>query len=329
MSEKTKIEWCDATINFWWGCTKVSPGCAHCYAESLSYRFGDDIWGKGKPRRKIKGAVAMAEKLNRQYLERNPEPHQGIEQRPRVFCSSMADWLDPEVPIEWLAEMLDTIRRTPHLDWLLLTKRPELWRELIESAMLSLKLNSTPEKGRYGDGWELYDWLGNWNCGDAPQNVWIGTSVEDQKRADERIPALLEIPAKVRFLSCEPLLGPVDLGALITFIPDDTHWIECCPIIVGIHWVIVGGESGPYARPMQPDWARGLLWQCCKANVPFFFKQWGEWAEWDRDLAGKFEVYSMCPQSCGATGMQKVGKKAAGRLLDGLEWSDFPKGGAQ
>lgn len=293
MSETTKIEWADATVNFWWGCTKVSPGCAHCYADTLSKRFGKDVWGKGQPRENhIKGATKLAMKLERAAARDAHElavtgkvtDQDGSEiawHRPRVFCASMSDWLDDEVPIEWMADMLNVIRQTPHLDWLLLTKRPENWRKRVTDAIMWNWCEDDQEAA-------LHAWGSNWLNGKlAPANVWIGTTVEDQRRADERIPALLKIPAKVRFLSCEPLLENVDLMYPESVFPDGPE--RCCngyecgcmgypidpPMLYGIHWVITGGESGHACRPFDPDWARSLRDQCQAAGVAFFMKQMG------------------------------------------------------
>lgn len=261
--QNSKIEWCDHTINFWHGCTKVSPGCANCYAEGLSRRFGKDIWGQGAPREDHrKGAEKLAAKLNRQAEKK------GV--RYRVFCNSMSDWLDEEVPIEWLADMLDMIRTTPNLDWLLLTKRPENWGFRLNQVGWSL--DDKPDADNRSN--ELRNWLGEWLFSHRPPaNVWIGTTVEDQKRAYDRIVQLLEIPAEVRFLSCEPMLGPVDLSAFMgrSVSIDDQVAVHN----FGIHWVIAGGESGPKARPMYPDWALALRDQCQAASVPFFMKQMG------------------------------------------------------
>lgn len=323
MGEKSKIEWCDATVNFWWGCTKVSPGCANCYAETLSQRFGDDIWGKGKPRKKIKGAVKMAERLHRARLVALDHMDEMAGTSPRVFCSSMSDWLDPEVPLEWLAELLDTIRRTPHLDWLLLTKRPELWRRRLQDVWLSLQETGTDT---------LSLWIGRWLGSKhavvgfdpvAPHNVWIGTSVEDQERADKRIPELLRIPARVRFLSCEPLLGAVDLK-----IGDPCHR-TAGSYHAKIDWVIVGGESGPGARPMNPFWVRSLRDQCHANKVPFFFKQWGEWqtpgmsnvAACPNPEPDKVHIFDDPYQ----TFSYRSGKLKSGRELDGVKHHEFPK----
>lgn len=279
MSENSKIEWTDHTFNPWIGCSKVSEGCRNCYAETLDRnRFSKTLggatkerpishWGPGAPRQRTSAANWQGPlKWNAKYVKENPEPHSGLPLCPRVFCASLADWLDPEVPIEWLADLLDLIRRTPHLNWQLLTKRPELWERRIAEAY-AFSAFSKPHHA-------LMPWLTDWiPCGDAtpPHNVWIGTSIENQKAADERIPALLEIPARVRFLSSEPLLGPVNLvsrrdaGGVIV----GTEWLD------HIHWVIVGGESGPGFRPFDLKWARWLQIQSYAARVAFFMKQLG------------------------------------------------------
>lgn len=256
----SKIEWTDHTFNPWIGCTKVSPGCANCYAErDMDHRRHRVKWGKGQPRSRI------SEYYWRQPLKWNKE---GLicdlcgtnhtadlqicsgwpDRRPRVFCASLADWLDDEVPIEWLADLLRLIHQTPNLDWLLLTKRPENWGSRITQAH---RHNARElHRGSLEMAW-------HWTQGVAPANVWLGVSVEDQQRADERIPELLKIPAKVRFLSCEPLLGSVRL-------PTGCR---------GIHWIIAGGESGPKARPMTVEWVQSIADQCASAGVAFFMKQ--------------------------------------------------------
>lgn len=157
---------------------------------------------------------------------------------------SLCDWLDDEVPIEWLADFLKLIHDTPNLDWLLLTKRPENFGPLFDTLR---RLSWTPNR----------DWIDRWHNGDIPHNVWVGASVEDQPRSDERIPQVLEIPAKLRFLSVEPLLDDVKLH------------------LPGIDWVIVGGESGPRARPCNIEWIRSVIRQCETAAVPCFVKQVG------------------------------------------------------
>jgi protein gp37 len=252
VSQVTKIQWCDASLSPWWGCTKVSPGCLNCYAEGLDARFhGGEHWGKGKPRKRIasfeKNALALDRKARRSG------------KRLKVF-PSMCDPFDPEVPVEWLADFLDVIRWTPNLNWLLLTKRPGLWKERIWDCDQWL-LERTPvgEKTAHGMFVDWYD-------GQAPLNIWIGTSAEDQMRADERIPLLLKIPAKVRFLSIEPMIGAVDIRMTYCDLEGDT-------VPAGIHWVICGCESGANRRPMKMQWAMDLREQCEAAHVPFFMKQ--------------------------------------------------------
>jgi protein gp37 len=286
MGETSKIAWTDGTFNPWQGCTKVSPGCLNCYAEARDIRFtGGAHWGKGKPRL-----------LTGHNTWREPErwnaraAKEGV--RKKVFCASLADWLDPEVPIEWLARLLALIDRTPNLDWLLLTKRPELFDARIRAAQgWHFDLGDRNVCGR------LWDWVQHKI---PPANVWVGTSVEDQTRADERVPELLKIPARVRFLSCEPLLGPVDLTR-IRFKEDRSgcappsytktnalqgrvysadhklYWVSAGEgaVVPRIDWVIVGGESGVNARPTNLAWATNLLRQCKVDGVAAFMKQMG------------------------------------------------------
>lgn len=359
MAENSAIEWTDHTFNSWIGCTKVSPGCANCYAEQRSRRFPEQgQWGPGALRKRTSEANWRKPlSWNRQLAELAAGGHNVP--RERVFCASLADWLDPEVDAEDLADLLALIAKTPNLDWLLLTKRPHLWAERMEAAI-------GVSEGEDARLWWVCSWLGACESGipKPPPNVWIGTSVEDQQRADERIPHLLEIPARVRFLSCEPLLGPVDLTAGKIA---DADW--CDPgedSIPGIHWVIAGGESGPSARPMHPAWARSLRDQCQAAGVAFFFKQWGAWQPicamedsgepYYRSLRkakpheNQATVDELCGRRCtvengilhndgellqpgddgaflqGREAMHvfRVGKKAAGRELDGRTWDEVP-----
>lgn len=236
MSEKTAIEWCDHTFNIAWGCMKVSPGCAHCYADTLSQRYGHNVWGPASTTlRRTFGAKHWAEPLK---WNRNAES-EGV--RRRVFCSSMCDVFEDHPTITAEREKLwPLIRATPWLDWQLLTKRPERIRPE----------NLLP-----------IDW------GTGYHNVWLGTSIESPEYV-WRAYALGMIQARISFLSLEPLLGPLDLT-----VPDPSldHLspIEC------IDWVIVGGESGPNARPMNADWARALQRQCAANHVAFFLKQLG------------------------------------------------------
>lgn len=282
--ENSKISWCDHTFNPWIGCTKVSPGCLHCYAESLNQRWRKgENWGKGAPRSRT------SEKYWKEPLNWNR--NRGIYEalclanvtspgpRPRVFCASLADWLDDEVQIEWLADLLRLITNTPNLDWLLLSKRPENFSQRLKDAQ--------DWHFDYGDrdvAGRIQDW---WKHNLAWPNVWVGTSVEDQTRAELRVPLLMKIPAKVRFLSCEPLLGPVNLigGSY------GPNWLEGWdvearqisedevePVQVEtpkINWVIVGGESGAGAREMNTAWADNLRIDCLTTGCAFFMKQMG------------------------------------------------------
>ena len=278
MSEGTKIEWCDYTFNPWIGCTKVSPGCANCYAESQDkFRsWTPEGWGKGKPRKRTtkanwQGPRKWQKKILAAQLLQSEQSGFGsysLLQKPRVFCASLADWLDAEVPVEWLVDLLSLIEDTQGLDWLLLTKRPENW----ELRML-LAHRMADEKGLT---W-ICQLLENWLHGDAPENVWIGTSVEDQRRADERVPELIQIPAVVRFLSVEPMLGPVDLSSprLATCGVQNNFVSPGCLSSGPLHWVICGGESGPGARPFALEWADDLRRQCESSGAAFFMKQIG------------------------------------------------------
>lgn len=382
MSENTKIEWCDHTFNAWEGCQKAGPGCDHCYAETRNARFAGGTainWGPGAPRRRTSPSNwAKPKRWNEQAAEF--ELHYG--RRQRVFTLSLGDWVDNQVPIEWLVDLLELIRTTPRLDWLMLTKRIGIAVSRLQQAHAYV-LEHWPAVDAQPLSWWLQKWLEE---GNPPHNVWIGATVVNQAEADRDIPKLLEVPARVRMLSMEPLLGPVDLGAWIE------PWNECgncgasfdfeagrpdecpecgktgcmctgfgsvlrrefdeadgrieVPELPGINWVIVGGESGPGARPMHPDWARSLRDQCEAAGVPFLFKQWGEWGEpdsiertglahngwfeqdrldggvlrheWPGPIKNGVELASLRPE------VFRVGKKAAGRLLDGRTWDGFP-----
>lgn len=294
MGENSKIEWCHHTFNPVIGCAKVSAGCKHCYAEAMMDHWGKAKWGPTA--RRVRTSAATW----RKPLQWNATARaQG--RRYRVFCASLADVFEDHA--DWEQPRRDLLRLivgTPHLDWLLLTKRPENVCALIEQAT------------GFSDAEMWFHGLGN---------VWIGTSVEDQEAADTRIPELLKIPAPVRFLSCEPLLGPVNLWEYDEFngrldgsgIIHDYRWqpstVDNYQELVGcsypgISWVIAGGESGHHARPMNPDWARSLRDQCQVAGVSFFFKQWG--------TAAKKQKFGH-------------GVDVEGRLLDGCEWSEFPQ----
>jgi protein gp37 len=266
MSEITKIQWCDHTFNPWIGCTKVSPGCANCYAEkSTRARVlrsqGQETWGRGAQRDRT------SESNWKEPLKWNRKA-EGAAVRPRVFCASLSDWLDDEVPIEWLADLLKLVHDTPNLDWLLLTKRPQNWLNRIHAAAGALAERPASEC------WEALRFVCSWNNGAPPANVWVGTTVEDQARADLRIPQLLGIPARVRFLSCEPLLESVNLQlGKSDGEPSATEPLRERGNL--LHWVIVGGESGPQSRPFLTNWADSLVSQCAAAGVACFVKQMG------------------------------------------------------
>ncbi|MFO0570194.1 MAG: phage Gp37/Gp68 family protein [Polyangiaceae bacterium] len=259
MGANTKIEWANDTFNTHWGCTEVSPACDNCYAKKLAKRYGFDVWGPNAPTRRL------GEGHWREPLRWNALAARAGERR-RVFCSSMADIFQgraDHAPL--LARLWPLIEQTPNLDWLLLTKRPTKVAQLVP-------------------------WSSAW----AP-NVWIGTTVENQEWAEKRIPYLLALPAVVRFVSAEPLLGPIDLQPYL----DGARRID---------WVIAGGESGPAARPMEVAWVRELRDQCVTAGVPFHFKQWGTF--------GPREGFER---------LVRLGKKNAGRAIDGRTWDELPE----
>lgn len=257
MGENSKIEWCDHTFNPWSGCQRVSPGCQHCYAETMAKRNPKTlgIWGPTGTRVRTRAANW------RKPLQWDKQA-KAEGRRYRVFCASMADVFEdrPEL-VEWRRDLFNLIAETVNLDWLLLTKRPE---------------NIMPMLIRAERGFQ-----------DLPSHIWIGATVENQEQADRRIPELLAVPAAVRFLSCEPLLGPVDLRHVGTEDWDVLHgWKAKANNERGwantslIHWVIAGGESGHGARPAHPDWFRSLRDQCRAAGVPYFMKQ-GSSANWE------------------------------------------------
>ena len=355
MAERSNIEWCDATFNPWIGCTKVSPACDHCYAErdfdlrrhvvqwgagQARKRTGDDNWkkpGRWNKQRFVtcgcgfRGTIdeLTTDAVHGCNLQFKPA-------RRRVFCASLADVFDNEVPLQWRRDLFDMIAATPNLDWLLLTKRIGNAKTMMADA-----LHLNPAAQAEGRIWPL-------------PNVWLGATICNQDEADRDIPKLLDVPAAVRFLSVEPMLGPIDLK-LMQY--EDSNERDGDGRIIantrrrGLHWVICGGESGPHARPMHPHWARDLRDQCEAAGVPFLFKQWGEWlprsACYHRFQNGR----SLADEDPGATRwpcirlnengsdgrrlenegggcsayMQLVGKKAAGRILDGRTHDGFPE----
>lgn len=332
MSANSKIEWTDHTFNPWEGCQKVGPGCDHCYAETRNARFGGGVavnWGPGAPRRRTSASNwALPMRWNAQ-AEAFMAQHG---RRQRVFCASLADVFDNAVDPAWRVDLFKLIAATPNLDWLLLTKRIGNAFEMIAEATAA---QTAVDPGR-----------------DITHNIWIGATVVNEEEADRDIPKLLAVPARVRFLSMEPLLGDVDLTPHLwgrpqpcSDCPKDAD-CECGYTRRGffttdpkLDWVIVGGESGPGARPMHPDWVRSLRDQCAGAAVPFLFKQWGEWVPRGPESMG-YPMVEGVPRirltdlgedgsDLGAEGdnhvwMHRAGKKVAGRLLDGMEWNGAP-----
>lgn len=342
MKTRTKISWADFTLNPWEGCTKVSDGCRHCYAETRNHRYAAGAnWGPGAPRRKSKSALADLATINRRFgpagdltllemhgtLERfilNHEPTPaGFHDfnttvvKPQVFSLSLGDILDPEVPADWLAEWLAAIADATNLEFLLLTKRPERFHERMEAAMAAVPLDH-PACER----------LTRIATGKAPHVAW-GTSVENQ-RAVARIGWLARIPAAARFISCEPLIGPVELAP--AFQPLMVGEGSIIHTVAGtrlpaINLVITGGESGHQGRPMHPAWVADIDRACREATVPHHFKQWGEWApaglvEQDANqanqgnrlwLANHGEVIPWQPTEpqLGAAAMHRTGRKTA------------------
>lgn len=235
MGIETEIAWTDSTFNPWWGCFKISAGCKNCYADTFAKRVGLKVWGQDAEHRRFGDKHwREPEKWNR-AAERDGR-------RQRVFCASMADVFEGRnEDADDRARLFALIEATPHLDWLLLTKRPQ--------NMIAL----APDR-----------WRGGW-----PPNAWAGTTVEDQNCGDERVPELLKVPAQIRFLSMEPLIAPVIFRG--------RHWFDQTADFMrgGISWAIVGGESGHGARPFDVAWARSIRRYCDEAGVAYFFKQAG------------------------------------------------------
>jgi protein gp37 len=281
MAKNSKIEWTHHTFNPWWGCVRVSPACKHCYAETFAHRLGLDVWGKGSERRALSDAYwHQPLSWNRAAL--------GASVRPRVFCASMADVFEDRDDLDALRQRLwELIATTPNLDWLLLTKRPQHVERMVP----------------WGRSW--------------PDNVWLGTTIETQLWAKRRAPELLKHRARVRFVSCEPLLGPIDL----------TPWLKRTSKRNAIDWVIAGGESGHHARPTNPAWLRMLRDQCQERGVAFHFKQWGNWRPVEPEAVNGHRSRLMQSQNGAPIQVVHLGKKAAGRDLDGRYWDQLPMPG--
>ncbi|WP_426031929.1 phage Gp37/Gp68 family protein [Cypionkella sp. TWP1-2-1b2] len=373
MADKSLIEWTDATWNPITGCTLVDDGCRHCYAAHLItswHAIGNHPSRKGLARKNAAGESKFTGEVrfNEQWLD---QPLRWRIPR-RIFVCAHGDLFHPAVPDEWIDKVFAVMALASQHTFQVLTKRPERAREYLarhdgrHPAMTLAALMAAT--GRWNTpALDLTVW--------PLPNVWLGTSISDQASADLRIPELLACPAAIRFISAEPLLGPVDLTEIAMARPD----LRASVIIDALrgtggldeppgclHWVIVGGESGHHARPMHPDWARSLRDQCVAAGVPFLFKQWGEWAPYDQitdedgealyhpaparhpdasrrckydslSLSGGNIVHPMGkagvlhnvhPRAFShprSMSIFRVGKKRAGRKLDGVEWSQFPE----
>jgi protein gp37 len=302
MSANSTIEWTERTWNPLTGCTKVTAGCDNCYAKTMHERFH----GAGS----FDQIALHPERLRQPASWRKPS---------KVFVNSMSDLFHKDVPDEFIARVFAVMAMAPQHTFQLLTKRHGRMRSLLSSEAFAYAVDEAA--GDLG-----LDHLSDRITLPLP-NVWLGVSVEDQKAADMRIPALVETPAAVRWISAEPLLGYVRIG----------QWAD------ELDWVVAGGESGPGARPMHPDWARSLRGACSASGTPFLFKQWGAWTgtaapddKWssrEPDLYlstdGRAASEELALASGGSwQGMWRASKKAAGRELDGVVHDEYP-GGAQ
>lgn len=349
MSDKSRIEWTEATWNPVTGCSKVSQGCKHCYAEREWARMS-------APRPQPNVYTGRAFTDVQCHPDRLLQPWNWVKPR-LIFVNSMSDLFHESVPFEFIAQVFWIMSVTTRHTYQVLTKRPQRMLEFFD--WVAEEAASFPDN-RIGDHSPDVKWQpatksrgGYDNCGPGwpYENVWLGVSIEDQATADKRIPLLMKCPAAVRWISAEPLLGPVDI-----------RWSLSHPIAIAagflqrgmfspgletlrrIDWVVAGGESGPGARPMHPEWARSLRDQCEAAGVPFFFKQWGNWAPYcthEEMLASGYRLpdddlhYLGITQDglvgrditdvAGTHWVRNLGKKAAGRLLDGNEHNGMPE----
>lgn len=335
MADKTSIEWCDSTFNPWVGCTKVSPACDHCYAEGWAKRSGSPKLWQGERRR----TKTWGDPVKWQYEA--GAFSLSHDRRRRVFCASLADVFDNQVPVEWRRDLWALIAACPDLDWLLLTKRPQNIAKMLPTV--------EPYRLPWNAPWHQWPW----------PNVWLGVTAENQEEADRRIPILLSIPAVIHFASYEPMLGPVHFSylgwpngegtkrtghnALIGLRYENGSIVEHT---AKLDWIISGGESGPNARIHCPAWPRAVRDQCAAAGVAYLHKQNGEWLS--------FNAASPCLRFDGTTHFARVdgreymnnsirflttdgsyqpdadwvvrvGKHRAGRLLDGVEHNQFPR----
>ncbi|TPN43238.1 phage Gp37/Gp68 family protein [Mesorhizobium sp. B1-1-7] len=371
MADKSAIEWTDATWNPIVGCSILTPGCTHCYAMGMAGRIEAmtaalKAQGKlGAPHydgttKKVNGNTVWTGKLALAPAAILTEPLAWRRPR-RIFVNSMGDLFHEDVPDAWIDEVFAVMAVTPHHSYQPLTKRATRARRYLSdpatkrriySIACDLVIKRELQVILIAPGMDQRDappgpriYLDQWPL----PNVWLGVSAERQQEADERIPELLATPAAIRFVSAEPLLGPIDFYKTSGSMPAETHPWRNGPILQGIDWIIVGGESGPDARPMHPDWARAIRDQCAAAGVPFFFKQWGEWVPGecankaatrtertaslcdDDWLRPKWSYSTITPRQSEEThrddepDVYRLGKKAAGRKLDGVEHNAMPE----
>lgn len=367
MSDGTKIEWTDATVNAINGCTVLSPGCTNCYAMRLAgTRLKDHPTRTGLTQPSKAGPVWTGDvRLNEEQML---QPLRWKRPR-RIFWNAHGDMFHPAVPDEWIDRCFAIMALTPRHIHQVLTKRADRMHTYLTASETPVRIDRIQAKLYSQHNVMKQDGLGVGRIkrviANYPlPNVWLGVSVEDQRRADERVPVLMETPAAKRWLSCEPLLGPLDLGQLQEGLPANAWltWLD------GLDWVVVGGESGPGARPMHNVWTETIRDQCAATNVPFFFKQWGDWApvcamsdiDTDRlyhqprhvDASRRCKVDQLVMQASGrifpldewsrcsgenpATGdfaylagtgpmqFMRIGKRAAGRRLDGTQHDGMP-----
>ena len=352
MSDKSKIEWTDATWNPIRGCSRVSEGCRNCYAERQAVRF------TGNKRTTVAGTRSGPQPYSGLVVMQSDGPHWTGEVRfieehagdplhwrvpRRIFVNSMSDLFHEKVVQSWIDRIFAVMSLCPQHTFQILTKRADRMFSVVGKCNgrdLRRGVQDVLSRGggavAYGD--IIHELFDRWPL----PNVHLGVSVEDQKTADERIPSLLQTPAAVRWVSYEPALGPIDSRRIHY---DNTVEIDSLTGDHGVYrplagkserkvdWIVAGGESGPGARPAHPDWFRSVRDQCVAAGVPFFFKQWGEWGpipskpfkaahyHWVRKDGLR---HGMCEESSGDICMALLHKKTAGRLLDGREWNEFP-----
>jgi protein gp37 len=330
MADNSSIEWTEATWNPLLGCSRVSPGCDSCYAiNTATIRAGnphprvaaafEGLTERRDGRLDWTGRInLLPERLTQPMSWRKPK---------RIFVNSQSDLFHADVPDEYIAKVFAVMALVPQHTFQLLTKRHARMRSLLNSHAWWTRFSIEVAEMRKAGQSIAYD-------ADGPHlpNLWLGVSVEDQKWADIRIPALLDTPAAVRWISAEPLLGPVDLSEYLDcqeykeleYVPGTGNVAWYGP---KLGWIVCGGESGPGARPMHPDWARGLRDQCAEASVPFFFKQWGNWVAPNEMPPDTFMDWDVENGTSAYDRDQpwRVGKKRAGRLLDGRTWDEYPE----